>query len=44
MVEMDDISGVCSDMSPKSLVHELVDLANQNGGVDNTTVVCIEIE
>lgn len=44
MVEMDDISGVCSSMSPKSLVHELVDLANQNGGVDNTTVVCIEIE
>jgi len=44
MVEMDDISEVCSSMSPKSLVHELVDLANQNGGVDNTTVVCIEIE
>jgi serine/threonine protein phosphatase PrpC len=30
-------------MDPQNLVHELIDQANQNGGVDNTTVVCIEI-
>lgn len=44
MVEMDDISEVCKTLKPKNLVHELIDQANQNGGIDNTTVVCIEIE
>ena len=44
MVEMNDISSCCASLDPKSLVHELIDQANQNGGVDNTTVVCIEIE
>ena len=43
MVEKDEIASVCKTMDPKSLVHELIDQANQNGGVDNTTVVCIEI-
>ena len=37
MVEFDEITKLCSSMSGKSLVHELVDQANQNGGIDNTT-------
>jgi serine/threonine protein phosphatase PrpC len=44
MVEMSDISKACASMNPKDLVHDLIDQANQNGGVDNTTVVCIEVE
>ena len=44
MVDADDILEVCKSMNPQKLVHELIDQANQNGGVDNTTVVCIEVE
>ena len=44
MVESDDILEVCKSLDSQRLVHELIDQANQNGGVDNTTVVCIEIE
>ena len=43
MVEKEEIASVCKSMDPQNLVHELIDQANQNGGVDNTTVVCIEI-
>jgi len=43
MVQPDDISSLCSSMDSKSLVHELIDQANQNGGVDNTTVVCLDL-
>ena len=44
MVEMDEICDVCKTYDCKGAVHELIDQANQNGGVDNTTVVCIEVE
>jgi len=40
---MDEIALVCKSLEAKALVHELIDQANQNGGVDNTTVVCIDI-
>lgn len=43
MVGMDEIALVCKSLEAKALVHELIDQANQNGGVDNTTVVCIDI-
>ena len=43
MVEKEEIASVCKSMDAQNLVHELIDQANQNGGVDNTTVVCIEI-
>jgi len=43
MVEKDEIALACKSMDAQSVVHELIDQANQNGGVDNTTVVCIEI-
>ena len=43
MVEFDEITKLCSSMSGKSLVHELVDQANQNRGIDNTTVVCLDL-
>ena len=44
MVEMEDVLEVCKSLNAKELVHDLIDQANQNGGVDNTTVVCIEIQ
>jgi serine/threonine protein phosphatase PrpC len=42
MVELEQIRDFCSRLNPQGVVHELVDLANQNGGLDNTTVVCIQ--
>ena len=43
MVSFEDISALCANLDAKSLVHELIDQANQNGGIDNTTVVCLQI-
>ena len=36
--------GFAENANSHLIFHELIDQANQNGGVDNTTVVCIEIE
>ncbi len=44
MVGYDEISSMCAKSDPKYLVDELIDLANQNGGIDNTTVVCVQVE
>ena len=44
MVSFEDISALCANLDAKSLVHELIDQANQNGGIDNTTVVCLQID
>ena len=30
-------------MDSKELVQSLIDLANQNGGTDNSTAVCLKI-
>ena len=43
MVDPSEISKLCASMDCQSLVKELIDQANQNGGVDNTTVVCIDL-
>ena len=42
MVKLDQVRDFCSRLNPQGVVHELVDLANQNGGLDNTTVVCVQ--
>jgi serine/threonine protein phosphatase PrpC len=44
MVSFEEISTLCANLDAKSLVHELIDQANQNGGIDNTTVVCLQID
>ncbi len=44
MVTFEEISSLCASMDAKTLVHELIDQANQNGGIDNTTVVCLQVE
>jgi protein phosphatase len=43
MVEMSEIEEMIGGMEPEPLVHALVDLANQNGGADNSTVVCLKV-
>ena len=43
MVEKEEIALACKSMDAQNLVHDLIDQANQNGGVDNTTVVCVDI-
>lgn len=43
MVDLDEIETMCREFEPEELVHSLIDLANQNGGVDNSTVVCVQI-
>lgn len=43
MVPREEIERMISAMGPKEMVHALVDLANQNGGTDNSTAVCINI-
>ena len=43
MVEMSEIEKMMEGMAPEPLVHALVDLANQNGGTDNSTVVCLKV-
>jgi len=43
MVELDELEQMCREFEPEQLVHSLIDLANQNGGSDNSTVVCVQI-
>ena len=43
MVEKSEIEKMMEDLEPEPLVHALVDLANQNGGTDNSTVVCLKV-
>ena len=43
MVELPEIEKMLVNMEPKSFVHSVIDLANQNGGTDNSTAVCIKI-
>ena len=43
MVETQEIEKMTESMEPEALVHALVDLANQNGGTDNSTVVCLKV-
>ena len=39
MVEEDIIESVMEEHEPRDFVPALIDLANQNGGVDNSTIV-----
>ena len=43
MVELDEINQMMSDLEPKDFIHALIDAANQNGGVDNSTAVTLKI-
>ena len=43
MLEISDIERMCGELDTKDLVHQLIDLANQNGGVDNSTVVSVRV-
>ena len=43
MVELDEIDEMMKDLEPKDFIHALIDAANQNGGVDNSTAVTIRI-
>jgi len=43
MVELDEMEQMCREFEPEQLVHSLIDLANQNGGSDNSTAVCVQI-
>jgi serine/threonine protein phosphatase PrpC len=43
MVDLDEIEQLCKTLEPENLIHTLIDLANQNGGLDNSTAVCIQI-
>jgi len=38
-----EIEKMLVNMEPKPFVHSVIDLANQNGGTDNSTAVCIKI-
>jgi protein phosphatase len=43
MVELDEINEMMFQMEPKEFVHALIDAANQNGGVDNSTAVTFRV-
>ena len=43
MVEIGEINEMMIDLEPKEFVHSLIDAANQNGGVDNSTAVTIRV-
>lgn len=43
MVQLTEIEKMINEMEPMSLVYSLIDLANQNGGTDNSTAVCLRI-
>ena len=43
MVQLPEIEKMINEMEPMSLVYSLIDLANQNGGTDNSTAVCLRI-
>ena len=43
MVDLEEIEQLCKTLEPENLIHTLIDLANQNGGLDNSTAVCVQI-
>ena len=43
MVELPEIEKMMNEMEPKPFVHSVIDLANQNGGTDNSSSVCLKI-
>ena len=43
MVDLEEIEQLCNTLEPENLIHTLIDLANQNGGLDNSTAVCVQI-
>lgn len=43
MIEFSEIEKLCYELDVNQLVHHLIDLANQNGGVDNSTAVCVQV-
>jgi PPM family protein phosphatase len=43
MVETPEIEKMLDSMPPQPFVQSLIDLANQNGGTDNSTAVCLKI-
>jgi len=43
MVALPEIEKMINELDPMSFVHSLIDLANQNGGTDNSTAVCLKI-
>jgi serine/threonine protein phosphatase PrpC len=43
MVPQDEIESSLKTLDPKEAVTQLVDKANQNGGIDNSTAVCIKV-
>ncbi len=43
MVDFDEIAKILADCNPKEAVTHLIDSANQNGGVDNSTAVCLKL-
>ena len=43
MVELREINEMMNSLEPKEFIHALVDAANQNGGVDNSTAVTIRM-
>ena len=43
MVDLEEIEQLCITLEPEDLIHSLIDLANQNGGLDNSTAVCIQV-
>ena len=43
MIDLSEIEKLSCELDVNQLVHQLIDLANQNGGVDNSTVVCVKV-
>ncbi len=43
MVDLEEMEQLCKTLEPENLIHTLIDLANQNGGLDNSTAVCVQI-
>lgn len=43
MVELPKIQQMINMMDPQTFVHSIIDLANQNGGTDNSTAVCLKV-
>ena len=43
MVPLEEIEKMIKSMDSDQLVQSLVDLANQNGGTDNSTAVCLKV-
>lgn len=43
MVQTSDIAEMLGSMEPQPFVRALIDLANQNGGTDNSTAVCLKV-